>query len=76
MVINQISDISTTISGAVEEQTATSSEIGRTIAEAAQGTIEISQNITSVSQAVQNTTGDANDALNAAKEVACMAGTT
>ncbi len=73
MVINQISDISTTIAGAVEEQTATTSEIGRTIAEAAQGTIEISQNITGVSQAAQNTTGDANDTLGAAKEVARMA---
>jgi methyl-accepting chemotaxis protein len=50
MVINQISDISTTIAGAVEEQTATTSEIGGTIAEAAQGTIEISQNITGVSK--------------------------
>ncbi len=73
MVINQISDISTTIAGAVEEQTATTSEIGRTIAEAAHGTIEISQNITGVSQAAQNTTGDANDTLNAAQEVARMA---
>jgi methyl-accepting chemotaxis protein len=74
MVINQISDISTTIAGAVEEQTATTSEIGRTIAEAAQGTIEISQNITGVSQAAQNTTGDANNTLGAAQEVARMAG--
>ncbi len=73
MVINQISDISTTIAGAVEEQTATTSEIGRTIAEAAQGTIEISQNITGVSQAAQNTTGDANNTLQAAQEVARMA---
>ena len=36
-VIGQISDIQTTIASAIEEQSATTNEIGRTLAEAAQG---------------------------------------
>ena len=36
-IINQINDIQNTIASAVEEQTATTNEIGRNVAEAAQG---------------------------------------
>lgn len=39
--INKIYDISSTIATAVEEQTATTAEMGRTVSEAARGTEEI-----------------------------------
>lgn len=69
-IINQINDIQTTIASAVEEQTATTNEIARNAAEAALGSQEISRNITSVSQAAQNTTVGASNSLNAATELA------
>jgi methyl-accepting chemotaxis protein len=52
-IINQINDIQNTIAGAVEEQTATTSEIGRNVGEAAKGSSEIAQNITGVAQAAR-----------------------
>lgn len=55
-IINQINDVSSTIASAVEEQTATTNEIGRNVAEAAKGTTEIARNITGVATAAQNTT--------------------
>jgi methyl-accepting chemotaxis protein len=60
-IINQINDVSNTIASAVEEQTATTSEIGRNVAEAAKGTTEIARNITGVATAAQNTTKGALD---------------
>jgi methyl-accepting chemotaxis protein len=44
-VINQINDISNTIATAVEEQSATTSEMSRNVTEAAKGSTEITQNI-------------------------------
>ena len=55
-VINRINDISNTIASAVEEQSATTAEIGRNVTEAAKGTQEIAQNITGVAEAAQSTT--------------------
>lgn len=72
-VINQISDISNTIAGAVEEQTATTNEIGRNVAEASKGSVEIAQNITSVAQAAQSTSQGASNSLQAAGELSRMA---
>ncbi len=68
-VINQINDISSTIASAVEEQTATTSEIGRSASDANQGSAEINENITGVASAAQSTTQGANDSLNAAMEL-------
>lgn len=72
-VIAMINDISTTIAGAVEEQTATANEMGRNVSEAAKGTAEIAENITSVAQAAQNTTQGANNSQQAASELSRMA---
>lgn len=72
-VINKINDISNTIASAVEEQTATTAEIGRNVSEAAKGTAEIAQNITGVAQAAQSTTQGATDTQNASGELAKMA---
>jgi methyl-accepting chemotaxis protein len=72
-IINQISDISTTIASAVEEQTATTNEISRNATEAARGSSEIAQNITGVAGAADSTSKGANDTLGAAKSLAEMA---
>jgi methyl-accepting chemotaxis protein len=72
-VIGQINDISNTIASAVEEQAATTNEIARSATEAAQGSIEISKNITHVSQAAASTTDGANNTLSAAQELARLA---
>jgi len=72
-IINQINDLQTTIAGAVEEQTATTNEIGRNVAEAAKGSSEIAQNITGVAQAAQSTTEGAVNSLAAASELSKIA---
>jgi PAS domain S-box-containing protein len=73
MIINQINDISNTIASAVEEQTATTNEIGRNVTEAAKGTSEIARNITGVAKAAEDTTSGANDTLKAAQSLSQMA---
>ena len=55
-VINQISNISSAIAAAVEEQTATSNKIGRNVNEAASGSEEIAKNISGVASVAQATT--------------------
>ena len=72
-VINKISDYQNTIASAVEEQTATTNEISRNVAEAAQGSTEIAQNILGVAEAARNTTLGATDTEKAALELARMA---
>lgn len=51
--IRRINEISTTIAGAVEEQTAATSEISRNVAEAARGTAEVSSSISVVASAAE-----------------------
>jgi methyl-accepting chemotaxis protein len=72
-VIHQINDISNTIASAVEEQTATTNEMGRNIAEAAKGSTEIAQNITGVATAAQSTSSGATQTQSAAGELSRMA---
>ncbi|MEI4274096.1 methyl-accepting chemotaxis protein [Klenkia sp. LSe6-5] len=55
-VIGQINDFQLTIASAVEEQTATTNEMSRNIAEAAGGSEEIATNVSSVSAASTQTT--------------------
>jgi methyl-accepting chemotaxis protein len=55
-VIGQINDFQLTIASAVEEQTATTSEMSRSVQEAAGGSTEIATNITGVSAAASATT--------------------
>jgi methyl-accepting chemotaxis protein len=54
-VIATINDYQTTIAGAVEEQAATTSEMGRSAGEAAGSTVTIADNITSVAEATEQT---------------------
>ncbi len=72
-IVKQINEIQGTIASAVEEQTATTNEIGRNIAEAAKGSNEIARNITSVAQAAKSTTVVANNTLRSAGEFAHVA---
>ncbi|HZR79903.1 MAG TPA: methyl-accepting chemotaxis protein [Candidatus Binatia bacterium] len=72
-IINQINDIQNTIASAVEEQTATTNEIGRNVAEAARGSGEIAQNIAAVATAASSTTEAAGNAQGATTELARMA---
>jgi len=72
-IINQINDIQNTIASAVEEQTATTNEISRNVADAARGSGEIAQNITGVARAAQGTSAGATDTERASAELARMA---
>jgi methyl-accepting chemotaxis protein len=72
-IIDQINDIQNTIASAVEEQTATTNEISRNVAEGAKGTEHIAQNITGVAQAAQDTSSGAAKALGSAKALSGMA---
>lgn len=74
-IINQVNDISNTIAGAVEEQTAMTSEIGRSVCEAAGASNEIAQSLTGFAEAAQGTSAGAGSAQAAAAELAEMAQT-
>jgi len=74
-IINQINDISNTIASAVEEQTATTNEIGRNVTEAAKGSSEIAMNITGVAQTARSTSDGARDSQEASVQLAQMAAT-
>ncbi|MFA5975069.1 MAG: Cache 3/Cache 2 fusion domain-containing protein [Elusimicrobiota bacterium] len=69
-VIKRINDISTTIASAVEEQSATTNEIGRNVTEAAKATGEIAENITGVAKGAQGTVQATATAQTAAEELA------
>jgi len=73
-IIAQINDISNTIASAVEEQTATTNEMGRNLTEASKGVNEIARNITGVATAAQNTSQGAADTQKAARSLSEMAG--
>jgi methyl-accepting chemotaxis protein len=72
-VINQINDIQNTIASAVEEQTATTNEISRNLAEAAKGGVDITRNITGVAEAARSTTAGAGETQKSAKGLEGMA---
>jgi methyl-accepting chemotaxis protein len=71
-IIGQINDIQNTIASAVEEQTATTNEIGRNVAEAARGSGEIAHNITGVATAARETSSGAGETQRAAAELSRM----
>jgi len=72
-IINQVNDISSTIASAVEEQTATTSEIGRSVSEAARGGTEISNNINEVASTAQRSTEQTGDLQAALADLSNMA---
>ncbi|HUB83059.1 MAG TPA: methyl-accepting chemotaxis protein [Bryobacteraceae bacterium] len=72
-VINQINDISNCIASAVEEQTVTTNEINRSMAEASKGVGDITRNISGVAEAAKDTTQGATNTQGAAQELSHMA---
>ncbi|WP_345028361.1 methyl-accepting chemotaxis protein [Cellulomonas oligotrophica] len=71
-VIGSISDHQSTIASAVEEQTATTAEISRSVAEAAGGSGDIAANIEGVTTAAELTARAAVESAQAVGEVARM----
>ncbi|QCX28566.1 methyl-accepting chemotaxis protein [Nocardioides jishulii] len=72
-IIRSINDYQLTIASAVEEQTATTNEMGRNVADASIGTQQIAENIDGVSQAAGSTTEAVTQAHAAVNEIAQMA---
>ncbi len=72
-IINQVNDISNTIASAVEEQTATTNEIGRNVSDAARGTSEIAKSIGHVAYATEETSKGAQDTQTASRALTDMA---
>jgi len=67
--ITRVSEISTAIASAVEEQGAATQEISRNVQQAAQGTQEVSSNISGVTDAAKQTGSAAVEVLDAAGEL-------
>ena len=72
-IVAQISDRQTTIASAVEEQTATTNEMSRSVQEAASGSGQIAENITGVSAAADSTTQALTQTRTAVDELSRMA---
>ena len=65
-VVKTIYDIQTTIATAVEEQSVTTSEIGRSVGEAAGGSSEIAHNVAGLAAAARSTSAGASTTFEAA----------
>ena len=72
-IINEIDKILTSVSGAVQEQAATTEEISRNVHEAADGSREITQNIMHVSGTAQSSTEAASNTSSMANELSRLA---
>ncbi|MCF6511150.1 methyl-accepting chemotaxis protein [Blastococcus sp. MG754427] len=73
-VIGEINDFQATIAAAVEEQTATTNEMNRNVAEAASGSQDIAAAISGLAAGTQETNQRVEDAQRAAAELARMSG--
>jgi methyl-accepting chemotaxis protein len=69
-VIGRINDYTTIIATAVEEQTATTSEMTRNVTQAATGTAQIAHGISGVASAAQSTAAGATEAQRSASDLA------
>ena len=69
-IIARINDYQLTIASAVEEQTATTGEMSRSVSDAAQGSAEIAGTITGVATAAQTTTESLGEATTTVHELA------
>ena len=72
--VESINDLQNAVASAIEEQSATTSEITRSITEVAAGSTTISENITSVAQAAGSTATGAESIQSAARDLAGVAG--
>jgi methyl-accepting chemotaxis protein len=71
-VVSKISDYQTTIAAAVEEQTATTGEMNRGVAEAASGVGDIATGVDTLATAARLTTEGVAESLRAAEDLARM----
>ncbi|MEU4238559.1 methyl-accepting chemotaxis protein [Actinoplanes sp. NPDC026619] len=71
-IIGQVNEHSTTIAAAVEEQTATTAEMGRNITEAATGAGEIAEGVSGVASSAQITTEGVAEAQQTAENLEAM----
>jgi methyl-accepting chemotaxis protein len=69
-IIDRINDIQTTIASAVEEQTATTNEIARNVAEAATGADGIAADIAQVAEAARSTQQGSEETMGSATSLA------
>ena len=72
--IKHINDIQSAIASAVEEQSATTREIGRNVTEAARGTEDIASNIAGVAQAARGTSAGAHQVSASSGALLILAG--
>lgn len=72
-IIGEVSDISTTIASAVEEQGLSTREIARNVQQAAKGTQDVNSTIENVSKAAGETGAAADQVLGAAREMSLQA---
>jgi methyl-accepting chemotaxis protein len=73
-IIGKINDYQLTIASAVEEQTATTNEMNRNVAEAATGAGEIAADIDGVAAATRATTGSVAESRRVAEELSEVSG--
>jgi len=71
-IIAQINDYQLTIASAVEEQTATTNEMSRSVAEAASGSVEIANNVADIAQTNRKATQSVGGARQSATDLARM----
>ena len=72
-VISQINESQNAIAGAVEEQTAMTSEISRNISDVATGSGEIARSISNVASTAQNTTSGSDETMSTAANIESLA---
>jgi len=72
-IINEINDIQTVIASAVEEQSSTTAEMTRNIAEAADGATNIAENVQTVARAADETLDGITQTQNSAESLSSMA---
>jgi methyl-accepting chemotaxis protein len=72
-IIHDIHSIQLTIAGAVQEQSATTQEMARNVAETARGSEQIVESIGAVAEAAQSTAKGATDGQRASSDLASMA---
>jgi len=68
-IIDRVSQISTSIASAMEEQGAATSEISRNVQEAASGTDEVTRNIVGVTEGAQHTSAASTQVLQSSSEL-------
>ena len=72
-IVGRLGEYQQSIAGAVEEQSATTSEIGRSVGEAARGVSEIAENVSGVASAAQQTAEGAGSTQQAASDLGRVA---